>query len=190
MPLPACVPTYLPAGAWAELEVDTRSPERNATGLTTKLQLAHLKSYAGMGTAQVACVSGCTCEPQAFSALHTTRVTIFRLFVFQVGLMCVGLGARGCIAALQLLRLQVSAAGSCACRVQRATQEIVLIGCWSWSGNGLMPPAGHAAQAVPSAGHHCRRRRQGGAAGAAQGANVWCSPACLPAYTLACACLS
>ena len=82
--LPAC----LPAGAWAELEVDTRSPERNATGLTTKLQLAHLKSYAGMGTAQVACVSGCTCEPQAFSALHTTRVTIFRLFVFQVGLMC------------------------------------------------------------------------------------------------------
>ncbi|KAI7845940.1 hypothetical protein COHA_000486 [Chlorella ohadii] len=71
--------TGLQPGDWAELEVDTeqlrpRSPH-NAI-----VWIMYLTSWEGMGTANVTCVSGCTCEPkQAISLAPGATVSVFQL---------------------------------------------------------------------------------------------------------------
>ena len=50
------------------------SPSSEGKGTVT-LQVGHLKSYEHMGTAEVACVSGCSCEPMVFDGNIWERVS-------------------------------------------------------------------------------------------------------------------
>lgn len=87
---PSATPTTCTAaGAWAELEVDTRltggSPklQGGAKG-GTRVQLSHLKSYSGMGTALIRCLSGCTCEPSILDGTTASHVSVFKVHSFTV----------------------------------------------------------------------------------------------------------
>jgi hypothetical protein len=71
-------------GAWAELEVDTR-PAAGTRARRTSLVLSHLKSYTGMGTAAVECVSGCSCERSTLDGTTPSHVSIFKTHSFKVG---------------------------------------------------------------------------------------------------------
>lgn len=91
----------LPTGAWAELEVDSRlnlndtagapapAPSGNSSAdlplvpRYTEIELAHLTSYAGMGTAAVECVAGCACEPSVLDGTTARRVSVFRVHSFK-----------------------------------------------------------------------------------------------------------
>ncbi len=42
--------------------------------------LTHLKSYEGMGVADVTCASGCTCKPGRLDAQWSRRASIFSTF--------------------------------------------------------------------------------------------------------------
>lgn len=70
-------------GAWAELEVDTR-PAAGTRARRTSLVLSHLKSYTGMGTAAVECVSGCSCERSTLDGTTPSHVSIFKTHSFKV----------------------------------------------------------------------------------------------------------
>lgn len=52
--------------------------------LFLQVSLSYLKSYRGMGTADVACVSGCTCEPQLLDATWETEVSLQQILQFWV----------------------------------------------------------------------------------------------------------
>lgn len=71
------------AGAWAELELDTR-PEEEGAGGDTVVWLAHLRSYRGMGTALIECVSGCTCAPAKLDGTWQRRASLFWMTRFIV----------------------------------------------------------------------------------------------------------
>ncbi|KAL4423959.1 hypothetical protein ABPG75_001260 [Micractinium tetrahymenae] len=68
--------TGLQPGSWAELEFDSRSQEGDPEGPAVVL-LTHLKSYEGMGVADVTCASGCTCEPGKINSQWSRRASIF-----------------------------------------------------------------------------------------------------------------
>ncbi|EFN58310.1 hypothetical protein CHLNCDRAFT_142315 [Chlorella variabilis] len=70
-------------GAWAELELDTR-PEEEGAGGDTVVWLAHLRSYRGMGTALIECVSGCTCAPAKLDGTWQRRASLFWMTRFIV----------------------------------------------------------------------------------------------------------
>ena len=79
-----CPPTTLPlAGAWAELELDTRAHD-NSDKQDTLVWLSHLRSYKGMGTARVQCVSGCMCKPSKLDGTWQMRFSLFWFHRFQV----------------------------------------------------------------------------------------------------------
>lgn len=73
-------------GAWAELEFDSR---RDATkdashGNWASVYLSHLKSYEGMGTARVACVSGCHCQKTVLDGTWEQQATLMQIHGFKV----------------------------------------------------------------------------------------------------------
>ncbi|KAL4421052.1 hypothetical protein ABPG77_007527 [Micractinium sp. CCAP 211/92] len=73
-------------GAWAELEFDSR---RDATreashGNWASVYLSHLKSYEGMGTARVACVSGCHCQKTILDGTWEQQATLMQIHGFKV----------------------------------------------------------------------------------------------------------
>ena len=60
----------------------------------------YLTSWEGMGTANVTCVSGCTCEPkQAISLAPGATVSVFQLVGLTVsgGMMCMVWRCRECL---------------------------------------------------------------------------------------------
>ena len=69
------------AGAWAELEIDTRSgtggQARNAT-----VGLTYLSSYEGMGVARISCIRGCVCSMHLLPCTHPRRVSVFKTHMF------------------------------------------------------------------------------------------------------------
>lgn len=70
-------------GAWAELEVDTRAHD-SSDQQDTLVWLSHLRSYQGMGTARVRCVSGCTCQISKLDGTWQMRHSLFWFHRFQV----------------------------------------------------------------------------------------------------------
>ena len=79
LPLPASCSAL--QGAWAELEVDSRSAAAHGE---TQVWLSHLRSYQGMGTARIECKSGCTCTPTLLDGTWNRRASLFwitRLYV-------------------------------------------------------------------------------------------------------------
>ncbi|GAB4813470.1 hypothetical protein N2152v2_000516 [Parachlorella kessleri] len=72
-------------GAWAELAVDTR--EDTTSNLTapvgpaikTIVILGYLRSYESMGSAQVECVSGCTCDSAKLEGTWDRRATLMQM---------------------------------------------------------------------------------------------------------------
>lgn len=69
-------------GSWAELELDTRADD--GAGADTVVWLAYLRSYQGMGTALISCVSGCTCEPAVLDGTWQRRASLFWMTRFPV----------------------------------------------------------------------------------------------------------
>lgn len=53
--------------------------------------LSHLRSYSGMGTALVECLSGCQCEPNVLDGTTASRVSVFKVHSFKVR-ACEGVG--------------------------------------------------------------------------------------------------
>lgn len=49
-----------------------------------QVSLSYLKSYRGMGTARVACVAGCACEPQLLDGTWETEVSLQQILQFWV----------------------------------------------------------------------------------------------------------
>jgi len=49
-----------------------------------QVSLSYLKSYRGMGTADVECVSGCQCEPQLLDGTWETEVSLQQILQFWV----------------------------------------------------------------------------------------------------------
>ncbi|KAL4421416.1 hypothetical protein ABPG75_010707 [Micractinium tetrahymenae] len=77
-------------GAWAELEFDTASgfqDPNDASGLggpPAEVSLSFLRSYEGMGTADVACVSGCSCKAVTLDGTWEKRVSLQSILQFWV----------------------------------------------------------------------------------------------------------
>lgn len=75
-------------GAWAEMEFDSESGfvdlAGNGTDGKAQVSLSYLKSYRGMGTARVACVAGCACEPQLLDGTWETEVSLQQILQFWV----------------------------------------------------------------------------------------------------------
>lgn len=88
----ACVFLSSSAGAWAELELDTRlsnSKSRGGDGSSAKaartaVHLSHLRSYEKMGTADVECVGGCSCEPSVLDGTHSDHTSVFIVHSVEV----------------------------------------------------------------------------------------------------------
>ena len=76
------------AGAWAELEVDTRpNPAAFGSGSSpseTVVWLSHLRSYEGMGTARIECVSGCSCVNATLDGTWSQRASVVSFTRFLV----------------------------------------------------------------------------------------------------------
>lgn len=99
---PCLLPSYprTSPGSWAELEVDTRLRGAAGAGAAarppgrgggTRVLLSHLRSYSGMGTALVECLSGCQCEPNVLDGTTASRVSVFKVHSFKVR-ACEGVG--------------------------------------------------------------------------------------------------
>lgn len=58
----------------------------------TEVHLSHLRSYSGMGTADIECLSGCACEPSVLDGTTASRVSVFKVHAFRVRRV---LGMRG-----------------------------------------------------------------------------------------------
>ncbi|EFN55332.1 hypothetical protein CHLNCDRAFT_134328 [Chlorella variabilis] len=77
-------------GAMVELLFDSRSDDAvNATRFKrsdpwASVYLSHLKSYEGMGTAQVACVSGCQCKKTVLDGTWEQQATLMQIHRFPV----------------------------------------------------------------------------------------------------------
>ncbi|KAL4447553.1 hypothetical protein ABPG75_004772 [Micractinium tetrahymenae] len=98
LPCPTIVLPYIPGlqwgwsskkpGSWAEMEFDSETGFVDLTGDGTddkaQVSLSYLKSYRGMGTAQVACVSGCDCEPQLLDGTWEAEVSLQQILQFWV----------------------------------------------------------------------------------------------------------
>ncbi|KAL4419481.1 hypothetical protein ABPG77_008283 [Micractinium sp. CCAP 211/92] len=73
-------------GSWAELEVDSR-PGSGAIGANASnavVWLSYLRSYEGMGTANVTCVSGCACNSTLLDGTWERRASLFTITRFEV----------------------------------------------------------------------------------------------------------
>lgn len=75
-------------GAWAEMQFDTESgyadPSGNATDQRAQVSLSYLRSYQGMGVADLACVSGCECEPQVLDGTWQQEVSLQQILQIWV----------------------------------------------------------------------------------------------------------
>lgn len=90
---PPCDRTALPhpiAGDWAELEFDSRpnATSKDGEGGRATIHLTHLKSYQGMGTADVKCVSGCKCPAEVLDGTWDMQASLMQNLVFKVGPPC------------------------------------------------------------------------------------------------------
>ena len=125
------------AGAWLILEFDSR-PDANAPaqfGNWASVYLSYLKSYEGMGTAQVVCVSGCECDKTVLDGTWEQQATLMQIHQFKVGPRRPALAAaggayaagrqrpslrrwwsRGCNTAAALAALPAGCAGNCRLR--------------------------------------------------------------------------
>ncbi|GFH18797.1 uncharacterized protein HaLaN_15658 [Haematococcus lacustris] len=71
-------------GAQIRLKLDTTTSAKSLLegaqdqDLVT-IEVAHLRSYAGMGMASVECLSGCTCSPTILDGHHQARVSLVAL---------------------------------------------------------------------------------------------------------------
>ncbi|EFJ49699.1 hypothetical protein VOLCADRAFT_89682 [Volvox carteri f. nagariensis] len=77
----------LKKGDELQLKINTRlEGKRSATDSSALilLQVAYLKSYRGMGTAQVSCTSGCSCEPLIIDAFDRRPVSVTSMADIQV----------------------------------------------------------------------------------------------------------
>lgn len=63
--------------------MDTR-PKPGTKARRTSLLLSHLRSYSGMGTAAVECVSGCACDPNTLDGTTASHVSVFKVHSFKV----------------------------------------------------------------------------------------------------------
>ena len=61
------------------------SAVRNNRDAKAIVYIMHLKSYEGMGAADVTCVSGCTCGPFKLDGTWTTPASLQRMLKMQVG---------------------------------------------------------------------------------------------------------
>lgn len=84
---PCCIPACA-AGDWAELEFDSRpnSDAKDGEGGRATIYLTHLKSYEGMGTAEVKCVRGCQCKKAVLDGTWDTEASLMQNLRFKVGL--------------------------------------------------------------------------------------------------------
>lgn len=48
------------------------------------MSLSYLKSYRNMGTAQLQCVAGCECAPQALDGTWAQEVSLQQILQFEV----------------------------------------------------------------------------------------------------------
>lgn len=100
-------------GSWAEMEFDTESgfellgdanttfpaaaaaapaanssiedaAAREAADTRAEVSLSYLRSYAGMGVADVECVAGCECEPQVLDGTWEAEVSLQQILQFRV----------------------------------------------------------------------------------------------------------
>lgn len=69
----------LQPGDWAELEVNTEQSGEVSTKSSAEVGLVHLTSYRNVGSADVSCVSGCTCQPTHINARGPTGSTVLRM---------------------------------------------------------------------------------------------------------------
>jgi hypothetical protein len=74
------------------MEFDSESGFVDLTGNTTddraQASLSYLKSYRGMGVAEVACVAGCTCRAQVLDGTWATEVSLQQILQFWVSCCC------------------------------------------------------------------------------------------------------
>ena len=73
------------------MEFDTATGPSDLTGngtATALVSLTYLKSYRGMGTADVACVSGCQCTLQQLDGTWKQEVSLQQVLQFEVGAAC------------------------------------------------------------------------------------------------------
>ncbi|KAL4431189.1 hypothetical protein ABPG75_006445 [Micractinium tetrahymenae] len=70
-------------GSWAELEVDSRASDGSKSS-NTYVWLSHLRSYRGMGTARVECVSGCSCSATRLDGTWERKASLFTITRFHV----------------------------------------------------------------------------------------------------------
>eukprot|EP00887_Chlorella_sp_A99_P000046 scaffold16.g46.t1 len=72
------------AGAWAELEIDTRETE--AGGVEPRqpatVYLGYIRSWRGMGRARVECMRGCRCEPTTIDGAWRRKATLRQTHTF------------------------------------------------------------------------------------------------------------
>ena len=61
-----------------DTEAGFQSLDLNSSNAGTRAQvsLSYLRSYRGMGLAEVACVSGCACKPQALDGTWDKQVSL------------------------------------------------------------------------------------------------------------------
>lgn len=73
-------------GHWAELEFDSRptADTEDGVGGEASIYLTHLKSYEGMGTASVECVSGCKCGKTLLDGTWETQSSLMQNLIFKV----------------------------------------------------------------------------------------------------------
>ena len=74
------------------MEFDSESGFVDLTGNTTddraQASLSYLKSYKGMGVAEVVCVAGCTCRAQVLDGTWATEVSLQQILQFWVSFCC------------------------------------------------------------------------------------------------------
>jgi hypothetical protein len=79
---------------------------RDQSGGQVLVQIGHLKSYEGMGMAEVKCESGCTCEPKVIDGLQSRRVSQTYLAGISVS------QAKDCFLRLRVLNKTSSGTGT------------------------------------------------------------------------------
>jgi hypothetical protein len=57
---------------------------REAADTRAEVSLSYLRSYAGMGVADVECVAGCECEPQVLDGTWEAEVSLQQILQFRV----------------------------------------------------------------------------------------------------------
>ena len=62
----------------------TLNTKIGSTANVSTLFITHVKSWEGMGTAELTCINNCNCAPVTMDSLWTSKSTQTALFPFQV----------------------------------------------------------------------------------------------------------